>query len=68
MFNNMGDHRLPKIALNSSQNHLRLKPGWYKDTRASLNLWYKDNIINILYKIDIISYLKKLNLFTYFKL
>ena len=32
--NNMGDHRLPKLALNSSQNHLRLKQGWYKDTRA----------------------------------
>ena len=29
--NNMGDHRLPKVALNSSQNHLR---GWYKDMRA----------------------------------
>ena len=32
--NNMGDHRLPKLALNSIQNHLRLKRGWYKDTRA----------------------------------
>ena len=35
--NNMGDHRLPKLALNSSQNHLRLKQGWYKDIRAWLN-------------------------------
>ena len=35
----MGDHRLPKVALNSIQNHLRLKRGWYKDTRAWLNLW-----------------------------
>ena len=35
--NNIGDHRLPKLALNSSQNHLRLKRGWYKDTRAWLN-------------------------------
>ena len=35
----MGDHRLPKIALNSSQNHLRLEQGWYKDTRAWLNHW-----------------------------
>ena len=34
--NNMGDHRLPKLAFNSSQNHLRLKQGWYKDTRALL--------------------------------
>lgn len=32
--NNVGDHRLPKLALSSSQNHLRLKRGWYKDTRA----------------------------------
>ena len=37
--NNIGDHRLPKLALNSSQNHLRLKCGWYKDTRAWLNHW-----------------------------
>ena len=35
--NNMGNHRLPKIALNSSQKHLRLKRGWYKDTRSWLN-------------------------------
>ena len=35
--NNMGDHRLPKLAFNSIQNHLRLKRGWYKDTRAWLN-------------------------------
>ena len=35
----MGYHRLPKISLNSNQNHLRIKRGWYKDTRASLNLW-----------------------------
>ena len=40
--NNMGDHRLPKLALNSSQNHLRLKWGWYKDTRAWLNHWEID--------------------------
>ena len=40
--NNMRDHRLPKIALNSSQNHLRLKWGWYKDTRAWLNHWEID--------------------------
>ena len=33
----MGDHRIPKLAFNSSQNHLRLKRGWYKDTRARLN-------------------------------
>ena len=35
--NNMGDHILPKIYLNSIQNQLRLKRGWYKDTRAWLN-------------------------------
>ena len=40
--NNMGYHRLPKIALNSSQNHLRLKRGRYKDTRAWLNTWEID--------------------------
>ena len=32
--NNMGDYRVPKIALNSSKNHARLKRGLYKDTRA----------------------------------
>ena len=37
--NNIGDHRLPKLALNSSQNHLRLKWGWYRDTRAWINHW-----------------------------
>ena len=26
-----------KLAFNSSQNHLRLKRGWYKDTKARLN-------------------------------
>ena len=31
--NNMGEIRLPKLALNSSQTHLRLKQGWYKDIR-----------------------------------
>ena len=41
--NNLGDHRLPKIALNSSQNHLRLKRGWYKDTSAWLNHWEIDD-------------------------
>ena len=52
--NNMGDHRLPKLAFNSiqnhlpklafnsSQNHLRLKQGWYKDTRARLDHWEID--------------------------
>ena len=34
---NMGDHRLPKLALNFIQNHLSLKRGLYKDTRSSLN-------------------------------
>ena len=40
--NDTGDHRLPKIALNSSQNHLRLKREWYKDTRSWLNHWEID--------------------------
>ena len=58
----MGDNRLPKLALNSSQNHLRLKQGWYKDTRARLDHWEIDknvalqninnikNIVNSKYK------------------
>ena len=40
--NNMGDHRIPKLALNSIQNHLRLKWGWYKDTRVWLDHWEID--------------------------
>ena len=38
----MGDHKLPKLALNSVQNHLRLKQSWYKDTKAWLNHWEID--------------------------
>ena len=37
--NNMGNKRLPKIALNSSQNQLHLKRCWCKDTMAWLNHW-----------------------------
>ena len=37
--NNMGKNRIPKIALNSSQNQLRLKQCWCKDTMAWLNHW-----------------------------
>ena len=33
----MGDLRLPIISLKSSQDQLRLKRGWYKDTMAWLN-------------------------------
>ena len=43
----MRDHRLPKLALNSSQNHLRLKRGWYKDTRAWLNRWEIDENVSL---------------------
>ena len=35
----MGNERLPKISLNSSQNQLRLKRCWRKDTMAWLNHW-----------------------------
>ena len=35
----MGNKRLPKIALESSQNHLSLKRGWCKDAMAWLNHW-----------------------------
>ncbi len=51
--NNIGDHRLNKLALNSNHNHLRLKQGWYKDSKAWLNCWEIDekvalqNISNI---------------------
>ena len=41
----MGDHRVPKLDFNSSQNHLRLKRSWYKDTRASLKNWDIDENI-----------------------
>ena len=40
--NKMGDHRILKLALNSSQNHLRLEQGWYKDTRSWLDHWEID--------------------------
>jgi hypothetical protein len=48
--------RLPKIASNSSQNHLRFKEAWHKDAQSWLNHWgineeiifqNKDNIKNI---------------------
>ena len=35
----MGNERLPKISLNSSQNQLCLNRCWCKDTRAWLNHW-----------------------------
>ena len=38
----MGDHRITKLAFNSSQKHLRLKRGWYKNTKAWLNHWEID--------------------------
>ena len=37
--NNVGNERFPKITLNSSQNQLRLKQCWCKDTMAWLNHW-----------------------------
>ena len=47
----MGDKRLPKIALKSSQNQLCLKRCWWKDTMAWLN--YRDIDENhILQNID----------------
>ena len=49
--NNMGNKRLPKIALNSSQNQLHLKRRWCKDTMAWLNHWGIDEN-NILQNID----------------
>ena len=47
----MGNERLPKIALNSSQNQLCLKRCWCKDTMAWLNHWGIDEN-DILQNID----------------
>ena len=47
----MGNERLPKIALNSSQNQLHLKRCWCKDTMAWLNHW-NINEVDILQNID----------------
>ena len=52
--NNMGNKRLPKIALNSSQNQLRLKRCWCKDTMAWLNHWGIDEN-DSLHNIDIVK-------------
>ena len=49
--NNMGNERLPKIALNSSQNKLCLKRCWFKDTKAWSNHW-SINENDILHNID----------------
>ena len=49
--NNIGNERLPKIAIKSSQNQLRLKQCWCKDTMAWLNYWGIDEN-NILQTID----------------
>ena len=49
--NNMGNERLPKIDLNSSQNQLCLKRCWGKDTMAWLNHWGIDEN-DILQNID----------------
>ena len=49
--NNMRNKRLPKITLNSSQNHLHLKWCWCKDTMAWLNHWGIDEN-DTLYNID----------------
>ena len=47
----MGNERLPKLSLNSSQNQLRLKRCWCKDAMAWLNHWGIDEN-EILRKID----------------
>ena len=49
--NNMGNGRLSKIGLNSSQNQLHLKQCWCKDTMAWLNNWGIDEN-DILQNID----------------
>jgi len=45
--NNMGNQRLPKIALKSSQYCLRLKRGWYKYARAWIHLWGIDENVTL---------------------
>ena len=50
----MGNERLPKIVLNSSQNQLRLKKCWCKDTMAWLNNWGIDEN-DILQNIDYVK-------------
>ena len=47
----MGNEKLPNISLNSSQNQLRLKQCWCKDTIAWLNHWGIDEN-DILQNID----------------
>ena len=56
----MGDHRLPKLALNSSLNHVRLKQGWYKDTIAWLNHQEIDGNINNIKNIVTSKFKEKL--------
>ena len=57
----MGNERLPKIALNSSQNQLRLKRCWCKDTIAWLNHWGIDED-DILQNFDNVKILLLLSL------
>ena len=47
----MGNKRLPKIVLNTSQNQLRLNQSWCKDSGAWLNHWGIDEI-DILQNMD----------------
>ena len=48
----MGDEKIPKIALKSSQNHLGLKWGWCKDTMARLNHCGIDKTFDTLHNIN----------------
>ena len=44
--NNMGNERIPKSDLNSSQNQISLKRCWCKDTMAWFNHWgIHENVI-----------------------
>ena len=48
MINNMGNQRLPKIALKSNhEDQLRLKKGWYKGTMAWLIHWEIDKNVTL---------------------
>ena len=54
----MGDEKLPKIDLKSTQNHMCLKWGWFKDTMAWLNNWginENDTLQNIINFKNIIT-------------
>ena len=45
--NNLGEQRLPKIALNSSKKQRRLKQGWHKGAMSWLKMWGIDENVTL---------------------